>query len=559
MDLVRNNDSRKTEAELDIKKELKKYPRLKILSKSILFITYDDTLSFKSGHTIKVQEDKKVLDVSLSLINKILSDKRYFDYMFGLFERNIKMFSMGNVKNGNIINNVSINTITIMNGIKKAVEGKFIKLEGLEGERYKELLSISSYEYYLNKHDTELFDIKIEGEFFEIPVSLIKNFIMMSDNKYQDFFDTPKEKYNGILKEYFVYAVIKYFDSHMIFENYLAPLKIVNRFNDLKLYKNMDVEAINMVSCANDNTKKIIKNIKIDEDLKNEILKGIPSHFELIEKAIYIYIKMCKLLTYNEEYYAYAQKGEVVKKHLDINNLINITLDNNEVVCYEFNALYVALLNEVGIIDYEMDGFVFDTFAGVHQNLNFRCDKFLINADSVVSILSSDLTKAKLNHPLDGLKCLNISEKTQNEFKLLITKVYSFIVREEIKEKSKSDKLTKVEHIETFEELLEEYKKVSEKPRITLEDKFQILINKINDACVIKVDIMAYILHLKRIIFSEEEKNKNIGISIVRNNVCEPATTCAIFTLNKTNIFEDSLNNTYFVAKFLFELQQIKY
>ena len=49
---------------------------------------------------------------------------------------------------------------------------------------------------------------------------------------------------------------------------------------------------------------------------------------------------MCKLLTYDDEYFAVNQKGPATEKHKDVNYVSNINLTNNRVVCFEFNLIY---------------------------------------------------------------------------------------------------------------------------------------------------------------------------------------------------------------------------
>ena len=58
---------------------------------------------------------------------------------------------------------------------------------------------------------------------------------------------------------------------------------------------------------------------------------------------------MCKLLTYDDEYFAVNQKGPATEKHKDVNYVSNINLTNNRVVCFEFNLIYSKLLDELGI------------------------------------------------------------------------------------------------------------------------------------------------------------------------------------------------------------------
>jgi hypothetical protein len=154
---------------------------------------------------------------------------------------------------------------------------------------------------------------------------------------------------------------------------------------------------------------------------------------------------MCKILTYDEEFYAVNQKGEVAKKHEQIENINNITPQNNKVVCYEFNAIYAKLLEELGINFEVKSATGKDDFGGGHAYLEFRDGKFLLMADSVISILNSDLFNAKMNLCLNGLSCINTNSDTRKEFQEIAAKVYGLIVLQE--KESKED----------FDEILEDY------------------------------------------------------------------------------------------------------
>ena len=56
----------------------------------------------------------------------------------------------------------------------------------------------------------------------------------------------------------------------------------------------IDIEAINEIT-ETDNPN--IDKIKINPELKEDIKKNMPSELTTLEKAIYTYIKLCKILT----------------------------------------------------------------------------------------------------------------------------------------------------------------------------------------------------------------------------------------------------------------------
>ena len=99
------------------------------------------------------------------------------------------------------------------------------------------------------------------------------------------------------------------------------------------LYDGVDVNGLTFVGW---NVKKNNSyfDVKIDSDLEQAIIEGMPEDVTELEKAIYIYIKMCKLLTYDDEYYAVNQTGIATVKRRNIDFVSSITLKNNKVVCF---------------------------------------------------------------------------------------------------------------------------------------------------------------------------------------------------------------------------------
>ena len=246
-------------------------------------------------------------------------------------------------------------------------------------------------------------------------------------------------------------------------------------------------------------------------------------------------------------YYAVNQKGVATEKHRTTDFISQITLDNNKVVCFEFNLIYSKLLNELGLnFNSEYKGMVGESYGDSHANLEFRADKFLVSADSVTSILLGDIMQAKLNQPLVGLKCVNKNKQTQQEFQAALTKMYQLIA-----EQDRSIENYQVGHVQTLDELLDEYSAVTQNIKeISLEERVSILIDKVNSTKMVGIDSMSYVLQLKKILFTEEQRKNNIAMTIVRNN--EPfeddrvAMSTAIFALNDLGFETNPDQNVYY-------------
>ena len=362
--------------------------------------------------------------------------------------------------------------------------------------------------------------------------------------------DSIKE-INGYKKEVIIYAAFKFFKENKVFEEYIMPINIAQRYKEIGTLQKIDLQSINKYLTTTD---KKYQDVEINEDLEKAILEGMPEEATKLEKAIFIYIKMCKLLTYDEEYFAVNQKGAATEKHKKVEYVSTITLQNNKVVCFEFNMMYAKLLSKLGIhfaSSYGKNAFGMenpfgeDDYGKGHANLEFRAGKFLVSADSVTSILQGDIMQAKLNQKLVGIKCNNKNKNTQQEFQEALTKMYRLIEQQE-----KGREEVQVEKIETLDELLAEYSQETENIRdVSINERLSILINKVNSTGMVGIDSLSYVLQLRKILFTEEQRKNNIGVTIVRNN--EPmedgkiAKASAIFTLNP-NSFEDTPEQTVY-------------
>lgn len=317
-----------------------------------------------------------------------------------------------------------------------------------------------------------------------------------------------------------------------------------------------------------DETLEIINGIKLNNDLKNEIICDMPSDLSLVEKAIYIYIKMCKVLTYDEEFYVFNQETKVQLKHVDMRNLTKITLDNNKVVCYEFNAIYAKFLYEIGITDFELLGISGMVFNGKHQKLNFTVDKYEIEADSTTSSINGDMNKAKLNSPLVGLRCRNIDKQLIKEFNMMISKVYSIVVRQELEKLEKGamyvdssignymlhgiidEARMNLISLASADLSEEEFDGLSEKEY--LKRRINSYIEILSNCDLSPIDTMHFSLTLRNAAFTETEKKNNIIISYVKDNEeyaeGKEAGLSAIITTSEDIIIynEESNSNNYF-------------
>ncbi|MDE5538949.1 MAG: hypothetical protein K2J20_00480, partial [Bacilli bacterium] len=236
----------------------------------------------------------------------------------------------------------------------------------------------------------------------------------------------------------------------------------------------------------------------------------------------------------------------------DIAYISKITPNNNRVVCYEFIYIFAKLLEGLGL-NFAINHRFIDEYGKDHCDLRLRCGKFLLEADAVQSVFNGDIAVAKLNYELLGLQCINNSAETRKEFQKAVNKVYQAVALEQAKKEIIS--------YETRNDILKEYGlAIDVIPSI--DERCQILFDKIRRAGVLGMDALAYMLKLKNVLFTVTEQDENFKVVIVRNNAplaegieAEPL---VIVSINSENLNEGYLHNRYFICDEYFSLIPIE-
>ena len=512
-----------------------KYPDLKRFSDKGIFISFKDAQNIKNGPYVDIGGIK----IYMQFMERILNNDSYYENLLKYFTGKGPLFQLIPVKgDGHVKMPIFYDKSVIIEALEQYIQDKR-NLSEKEIKRFTTLKEEISYEKYKRDHQNEIYQINIDGINYQIPVKYLFNLMDISDDDFKKSFeDKSNEKIDGILKEHLVYAATKYFEDNQLFKNILLSNDIKKRYKDILSNKIIDKEAINTFLTLEETRHQ---NIKLNPLVKEEILKGVPKEYSELEKAIYIYIKMCKLFTYDDEYYAVGQKGPASLKHIDPSYIESLTLEKNRAVCFELSLIYGKLLNEMGInfkICYQKD------YGWGHSNLGFRTGKYLINTDFVTSILRGDLIRAKLNDTLEGIRCLNKNENTKKEFSHTLENVYHDIIYQEKGEKGTLEP-------ETFDEIMKEYQKHTDNLKeVSLKEKMFIMLKKSDDKNLKGIDSFGYILNLQNILFTKEEQKKNFGITLIRNNEKNEEgriRASMIFYLNPKDYNEDSEENLYFI------------
>jgi len=267
-----------------------------------------------------------------------------------------------------------------------------------------------------------------------------------------------------IQNKYDVATLITFMDSCEYFKMDNLPelvvyyKRLLSQPNYLKAYdeffNGLDQDMINNIT--SNQTKH---SFEINTDIKNFILKDMPSDLTKLEKAIYIYSKLCKILDYDMEYY----NDNANKKFVAEESISDVDLSNNNVVCYTFSYIYSGLLREIGIDQIKEAKINKGEFVNKHASVEFVVDNIVIMADSThAGAEIGDLTTLKVENKINGLRCSQFNIEKQNKVNQAKKKVEMILEKEKTDEETnyflpsqeKLDSMTSIDKYILFNDLV---------------------------------------------------------------------------------------------------------
>lgn len=267
-----------------------------------------------------------------------------------------------------------------------------------------------------------------------------------------------------IQNKYDVATLITFMDSCEYFKMDNLPelvvyyKRLLSQPNYLEAYdeffNGLDQDMINNIT--SNQTKH---SFEINADIKNFILKDMPSDLTKLEKAIYIYSKLCKILDYDMEYY----NDNANKKFIAEESISDVDLSNNNVVCYTFSYIYSGLLREIGIDHIKEAKINKGEFVNKHASVEFIVDNIVIMADSThAGAEIGDLTTLKVENKINGLRCSQFNIEKQNKVNQAKKKVEMILEKEKTNEETnyfllsqeKLDSMTSIDKYILFNDLV---------------------------------------------------------------------------------------------------------
>ncbi len=422
----------------------------------------------------------------------------------------------------------------LVRGLNQLEEnGALGELHDTEKQRLAEFREITSPQSFVEKIRGTIYETQIDGKKCILPVDNIVRFLSLSPENLKDICITdPDGKIGQLSKTEFAYAASEYLKKNKITENYVFSDNIERRINSLTSGQYIDFSAVNKLLETEDT---LYEKVELNPELHDVILEQMPDGLSGLEKAAYIYAKMCTILTYDNKFMAANQKGEAAEKHKSLDYVGQISPDNNEVVCFEFNMIYAKMLDEQGLhFKSEYKNAIGEDYGDSHANLEFRDGKFIVRADSVASILGGDIARAKLGLPLTGFEYESPNPRTQKEFQDKVSAMYELVQSQERDNDpwNEYDSLTENLHPVEFDE------------------KKTILLDRLKSTNLRGIDAMSYALQLRKTLFSEQERKDNVSIVVLRNNAVNgdgpKLEAGAVIAMSGSNLDNRDGNTSYY-------------
>lgn len=470
---------------------------------------------YKSSNLITIETLNGKKSVSKDLLLDLISYEGLYKYLitnmdneFSLAAR-IDYFENGDIKDSIIINRAELSIFLL-----KLNMGE---LNTQQKIRISTLCNFTKLNSLEKKFQNDEHIAVVDGEVVSIKVSDLLKVLTMKEEEFTQFvYGKNPFAYS---KEIVVYMLNDFIKRNRIMEKYHLDEYIIKRYKDLEAQSIIDYESINKNLKANDDDlegNSLIEQITINEQLYEEVFKYHKNTYSSLETAMYVYIRLCELLTYDQGYYA-SPKTDDVNKLEDVNN---ISLTNNAVTNYEFLLLYTALLREMKI-RYTLDNRLLGGNAD-KASITFRSGEYLVKVDTLSDVLNSDFTNAKINAPLTGLICLNQNQISKQKFEELFYKIIKELIE------------TKKERI-LFEGSLQEYHNKYARTDLSFKDKFYVLLKDIARPNLKGIDAIAYQKKVFENLFSNDDRiSINFISSMINNYKDYTYTPLTIITL-KTN------------------------
>ena len=430
------------------------------------------------GHITKTSQA-----YSLDGIKALLSNEEYFSSLVDFMQDHKKAkVNIAKIRDLSLAINKNSFVMLIEQLLKEH------KLDGIRNikSKLKILKECLALETIVDGKDS--YTTNVRGKEITIPTQTIMDFLQFDARMLN--FENITSLYGYDPKE-FVYAVRKFTDEYKLHTNCLMDEGVFTLISMLKQDQLVDTMSLEAVNETKDNTTPV----GLHPELVKYIFENMRNDYTDLEKAIFVYLKLAKVFTYDDEFYAEQQSDEANAKHSNIARLSTITPTNNSVVCYEVNQIFAQILKLLNI-NYSVD-YVLGRYGHGHSNLTFKADDFVVKADAVATILGSDMLNVKVHNDISGLTCQNKNAVMKNKFSATLNKVYDDL------KKAEPSRYLEDDSFERWKELLTIF--IEDPVDVTIKDKIEIFTKIATKNSLPQTEKIAYLTKIYNRLFSKDK------------------------------------------------------
>ena len=514
---------------------MQRFPELVAQLKYWDTIPPEKNSEYIDGKKVEVLDPRSSLyhnvSISTSAITDIVREPSRFFAILDYFQTDTNLpFNIFYEKEDGKIDSFEFSKYEIIKSLKKLTTTGELKDDQQAVGAYVRLASFVSTDALVEKYKDKEHVVSIDGVEHTFNASNFVNLFL--SNTYEYMKATSEKEIDGVPTEQYLFALTDFIKREGITQTYNLSDDTIKRCQKLNQYEGVDFEAVNKMF----KTQNVfLDNTVVNPELREHVLEGMPEDYNDLEKAMYIYLKMCKTLTYDPQFYAVDQRGPYSLIHKDINNIPTITPDNNKIVCYEFAAIYSKLLAEQNINHTLVSTAINkEEYGRGHFKTEFRDGKFLVSADAVTGILNSDITSAKVDWNIHGFTCMNRNPGTKQEFYSTLNKVIKQVATENQEE---TDFFSDIDE-HSYEKALSDYSSNNSAftSQIPFNDRVNIMLEQVENSELEGIDAHAYLLQLRKTMFTKDEQDKQIDVTVIRHNTGEqenPVDAISVITLSE--------------------------
>ena len=448
-----------------------------------------------SENLVPIVTPRGTIEMPVLLIKDLLSKPELYKHLLNnLDAMDGYPIKLKYIENGKVLDVFKISKADLVFALRAMDISKLTIPEQINVTSICSLSSTKSCELKYNNHVHRCI---IDGTVYTIDARVLLNLLTESEEEFNIFLNVESNsKYE---KKYILYLLRDFVERERIFNKYIFKKEVYDRYNDITSFKYIDFESLNKNQKSDDydgNGESIVEKLHIDEGLIKDIQKYSKKHYGPLERAIHAYLRLCELLTYDEQVFIdYSKAGE----HMTPERIASINKDNNKVICYEFAFIYAYILKKLGI-NYTMNAKSFIDSPG-YATVEFRFQEYLIKADAIRNIIDSDLTNIKVGDQLNGLTCLNENIATQKKFNELSNKIRLNI-------------LSRKKEMETYEQNVSKVRNIVNIKELPKKERIKLLLKVITKDNLKGLDKLIYQRRIFESIFTEDD---NIKISFISN------------------------------------------